>query len=449
MTETDVPKVCVRMLVYNHARWVAQAIEGVLMQETDFRVKLLIGEDCSTDNSREIVKAYKARYPDRIELVLSDHNLGMTGNALQLNPYTKGEYVAVCEGDDFWTDSHKLQIQVDFLDANPDYVACFHAVRIVDENGDDRDLQIEAYTSTEEFDYPLEWAGSMRLPGQSCSVVRRNYTDNLSDEIKRARQACRTNGDQKSIILDLMQGKIKRMGRCMACYRRTYTGDSWNARISSKEMAAFSYIGFLEVEKFANFCLPIRVNRHPEARTILQNFLEGFKGNIHKDKYKALWQMFAYSPSMFVKFAVVDRLAKSMRPLVRSLLIRWEREQLYRWACPHYIVFGTGDIGGQCLALLSLAGLSERIVCLWDNDRRKIGMIISGHEIRIPNWGQAVAETMVIIATNRYTQEMRSQLEDMGLVYGQDMLSYDGFCRQLEKVIQLDHPYIYDAFWHK
>lgn len=118
--------VSVCMITYNHEKFIGDAIEGVLMQQTDFPVELIIGEDCSTDNTRKIVLQYTEKYPDIIRLLLPESNLGMMKNFIKTMEAAKGKYIALCEGDDYWTDPYKLQKQVDFLEANRDYIACFH-----------------------------------------------------------------------------------------------------------------------------------------------------------------------------------------------------------------------------------------------------------------------------------------------------------------------------------
>lgn len=120
--------VSVAMITYNHERYIAQAIEGVLMQQTSFTYELVIGEDCSTDGTRRIVEDYALRFPDRVRPLLRDHNLGMLVNSVQTKLACRGAYIALCEGDDYWTDPRKLQKQVDFLVSHPGHVICFHPV---------------------------------------------------------------------------------------------------------------------------------------------------------------------------------------------------------------------------------------------------------------------------------------------------------------------------------
>lgn len=115
------PLVSVKMLTYNHAPYIAQAIEGVLMQKTDFPFELVIGEDCSTDGTREIVFDYARRYPEIIHLVTSEKNVGAAQNSARVNAALRGKYIAWCEGDDYWTSPEKLQKQIAFLENHPDH----------------------------------------------------------------------------------------------------------------------------------------------------------------------------------------------------------------------------------------------------------------------------------------------------------------------------------------
>ena len=113
-------KVSVCMITYNHEKFIQQAIEGVMMQITSFPVKLIIGEDCSTDKTRSICIEYQKKYPERIQLILQEKNLGAIPNFIQnLNNCIDGyKYVAICEGDDYWIDPYKLQKQIDYLESH-------------------------------------------------------------------------------------------------------------------------------------------------------------------------------------------------------------------------------------------------------------------------------------------------------------------------------------------
>ena len=122
------------MLAFNHEKFVAQAIESVLMQQVRFPIELLIGEDCSTDSTRAIVSEYATRYPDVIVPLLYERNLGAHENFQRLFKAARGTYHAMLEGDDYWTHPLKLQGQVEVLDSNADYAVAAHNVDIVYEN---------------------------------------------------------------------------------------------------------------------------------------------------------------------------------------------------------------------------------------------------------------------------------------------------------------------------
>src|SRR5687768_9709407 len=119
------PVVSVQMLVYNHEPFLAEAIEGVVKQQCSYPFELVIGEDCSTDRSRAIALDYQARYPGIIRVLFSDRNVGMLPNARRVRARSRGRYIAFCEGDDYWIDPHKLQHQVDLLEARSDVTAVF------------------------------------------------------------------------------------------------------------------------------------------------------------------------------------------------------------------------------------------------------------------------------------------------------------------------------------
>lgn len=145
-------------ITYNHAPFIRKALDGFLMQEPPTGVlkdepwyEILIHDDCSTDGTTEIIKEYAAKYPDRIfPLYETENQYKMVGTAgIDVYNYirAKGRYIAYCEGDDYWTDPHKLQKQVDFMDAHPEYSICFHDFVIRDgRNG-------KLYESKDQFYY--------------------------------------------------------------------------------------------------------------------------------------------------------------------------------------------------------------------------------------------------------------------------------------------------------
>ena len=115
------PMVSIFCLVYNHEPFIAQTLEGFLMQKNNFTTQIVLGEDCSTDGSRTVILEYAQKYPGKFKLLLHDANIGALNNQQMVFEHCDGKYIAMCEGDDYWTDPLKLQKQVDFLENNPDY----------------------------------------------------------------------------------------------------------------------------------------------------------------------------------------------------------------------------------------------------------------------------------------------------------------------------------------
>ncbi|MCR5356780.1 MAG: glycosyltransferase, partial [Lachnospiraceae bacterium] len=131
-------KLSVIFITYNHEKYVEKALRSVCEQETDFAYEVVVGEDCSTDSTREILKRVAAEYPDKVRLLFREKNFGRpTLNVYNTTMECRGEYLAYLEGDDYWTDKFKLKKQVDFLEEHPEYIACTHDCVMIDENGDE------------------------------------------------------------------------------------------------------------------------------------------------------------------------------------------------------------------------------------------------------------------------------------------------------------------------
>lgn len=123
------PLVSIICTTYNHEPFIRQCLDGFIMQKTDFSFEVLIHDDASTDNTANIIREYETEYPDIIKPIYQTKNQYSKGVKIGISylyPRARGKYIAECEGDDYWTDSFKLQKQVDFLEANPEIVLCTH-----------------------------------------------------------------------------------------------------------------------------------------------------------------------------------------------------------------------------------------------------------------------------------------------------------------------------------
>ena len=135
-------KVSVCMITYNHEAFLAEALESILAQRTTFEIEVIVGEDCSTDNTRAVLLHYQRLHPHLIKPILQPHNVGYHRNFADVLRRASGEYIALLEGDDYWTSPEKLQRQSDLLDAHPEFSMCFHrgSSRDVDDPASDFDL---------------------------------------------------------------------------------------------------------------------------------------------------------------------------------------------------------------------------------------------------------------------------------------------------------------------
>tara|TARA_R100000935_G_scaffold1517_1_gene4865 strand:+ start:46676 stop:47536 length:861 start_codon:yes stop_codon:yes gene_type:complete len=129
------PLVSVCMITYNHENYIKQALEGVLMQQCSFDLELILSNDASTDETDKLIKEI-LRDTNAISLRYTNHpkNIGMIPNFKYALEQCKGSYIAICEGDDYWTDPLKIQKQIDFLEQHPSFALCFHNVNLYDEN---------------------------------------------------------------------------------------------------------------------------------------------------------------------------------------------------------------------------------------------------------------------------------------------------------------------------
>src|SRR5260221_9409884 len=163
----DQPLVSVCVITYNHEKFIRQCLDGIMMQKTSFRFEVVIGDDCSTDNTCGIIREFAERYPDVIRPVYQPVNVGGARNAYEFcYPILTGKYIAVCEGDDYWTDSFKLQRQVGFLEQNPDYAFCFHRVKGIDEEN-----SVISEQATLEHPVLYSWKDIFHISIPTLSVV--------------------------------------------------------------------------------------------------------------------------------------------------------------------------------------------------------------------------------------------------------------------------------------
>ena len=214
------PLLSVCLITYNHANYIKEAIDSVLNQKVDFSWELIIADDCSTDGTTKIIEEYKKVKPGLVTLIHQKTNVGAGENWIRLLSAPNSKYIAYLEGDDYWVDPLKLKKQVDFLEENPDFTACFHNVKIIDTNNEFSGLI-----------YPLNRKTIIDLQDlleddymKSCSIVFKNDSTLLKDLLDR-----KIPPDDTSLGYCLLSrgNKAKYFEEIMAVYR-IHPGGTWS-----------------------------------------------------------------------------------------------------------------------------------------------------------------------------------------------------------------------------
>lgn len=222
--------VTIRCITFNHAPYIRQCLDGFVKQNTNFRFEAIVHDDASTDGTTEIVNEYAEKYPDIIKPILETENQYSKGgfsliNKIMSEHYPYGKYIAECEGDDYWTDPLKLQKQVDFLEAHPEFSMCFHRAKILKEYDCKVGLKCE---DIEDREYnPNELFESWIVPTASI-LARREVLDVVNVGTERI-----LNGDIVHILNCAKIGKIRGMSDVMSVYRVQSTGVTYDKKLKT------------------------------------------------------------------------------------------------------------------------------------------------------------------------------------------------------------------------
>jgi glycosyltransferase involved in cell wall biosynthesis len=260
-------KVSVSIITYNHEKFIRETLDSVLMQDVNFEYEIVIGEDCSLDNTRKILQEYHNRYPGKIRLLLSGNNQGLVRNFMQTCRSCKGEYIATLDGDDYWTSSQKLQKQVDFLDRHTDYSICFHPVTMMFENSNKPSSifpQINGETYTLE-----DLLYSNFIP--TSSVMFRN---GIFGEFPDWYQTFKTMEDWPLYALIAQHGKIGFLKEVMGVYR-FHSKSTWSLQdevvTCQEEIKFYDYVKENLGNKYNNIILSMLDKRYFKLAELYEN----------------------------------------------------------------------------------------------------------------------------------------------------------------------------------
>lgn len=280
--------VSISCITYNHEQFIAQALEGFLNQQVDFGYEILIHDDASTDCTADIIRDYTKKYPGLIKPVLQTENQYSKGTrvgAVYNLPRAKGKYIAFCEGDDFWTDTGKLQKQVDLMESRSGYGLCFHAVDVVDQDGRPSGIAVRPYHCSQNV--PIE--DIIRGVGEyhrTCSLLARAVL--LKNLPKFYFQA--PAGDLALILYLASQGSVYYIDEAMSAYRSGVTG-SWTGRLNeSTEQQVKVRTGllqmFAEFDQFTGYKYAQIVAQRQHRTRFLISLAQGNIKDLRSPEYK-------------------------------------------------------------------------------------------------------------------------------------------------------------------
>lgn len=242
MDYIDKPLCSIRCTTYNHARYVAQALDSFLMQETNYPFEIIIHDDASTDNTQDIIREYNQRFPSIIKPILQTENQYSKPNGRMylkelVDGACKGKYIAWCEGDDYWIDCRKLQKQIDYLETHPDCSMVFNSANYVDDNSVttfcDKKQNKEC-----DFDTNKVIRGGGLFCASPSLCLRSEYADYLYDFQKHA-----DIGDYPLQIALSLKGKVHYIPDIMSAYRVSELNiHSWTNRVMNNPDSAIKHL---------------------------------------------------------------------------------------------------------------------------------------------------------------------------------------------------------------
>ena len=261
---------------YNHEKYIAQALDSFLMQKVNVPFEILVHDDASSDRTPEIIRKYKAQYPEIIKPILRKENQMSQGFSITADfqiPRAQGKYIAFCEGDDYWTDENKLQIQYDFMEAHPEYSICCHAYNMVDKEGN---LLEERRDFPEDGIVPMERliGNQLEVPHFATMLVRKESLSGLGREF--LGELC---SDMIIRLYCAAQKDIYYLDRNMSCYRR-FTEGSWTVSVGKNKKKILELqkgkIEFLKkYDEYTHFQYTDVIKRGIEKRLFEINISEG------------------------------------------------------------------------------------------------------------------------------------------------------------------------------
>lgn len=292
------PLVSIGMTVYNQERYVARAIESILMQKVNFEYEIVIAEDCSTDRSRQIVMDYADRYPNVIRLILQEENVGLRMQSICLKKTCRGIYRGQLEGDDYWLTDDKLQKQVDFLETHPDYIAVSGRIQCVNERNHLCAFPYGALTSIYQFDeeYTIKDFERWLLPSHTGALLYRNVFYNCDTVFLNAYESVDVMGDRKTALMLIAQGRIYIMPEVVSVRRIALKSEA-NFTSNSVKIKPYATIcAWMDaLERMADQLFHLQIDLQAQKQKQWIWALKNFARNPTRTNLRGLWDIYKMS----------------------------------------------------------------------------------------------------------------------------------------------------------
>jgi len=321
----EIPVVSICSITYNHAPYIRKAIEGFLMQKTDFPFEIIIDDDCSIDNTAEIIQEYSDNYPHIIKANLRKKNVGAKINGLENHRKAKGKYIAFCEGDDYWTDTNKLQYQIDKMKEHPECQISFHPAIVLDEETKNEIIQAEHFTKNTVVPIEEVIVGNGEYCPTASIIVAREIIANLPGFFQNTPV-----GDYFLQVYAAAEGGALYLNKTMCIYRIHSTG--WTSQVQ-KDVTKYKVFTLAMVKSLLEFDTFFNHQYHVEFLSIIDEIVLGmlYQSHIEPTDKTALYRqciaLLSSEDRSIINNKMIQKLI-SMNHNLKNESIVWLEEQL-------------------------------------------------------------------------------------------------------------------------
>ena len=456
------PMISVCLLTYNQEDYIRECLDSILMQNVSCKYEIVVGDDCSTDSTQEILREYEKRFPNIFHMILRDKNVGITNNLYDVLMNCKGKYIAGLEGDDYWIDENKLQIQFDFLETHKEYIGCSHAVKMVDELGQIVPMGTryfdEVHWAYYQDDFTFKQFKKFQMPGQGSSWFYRNIYPEKKYDYSVIKKVSPMIGDRTVMMILSAQGKwFYMMDKTMTCYRFVNETDkqSWASWRRNNYNPLIDYNMYYNLEKYARELFNVKLDFKDKKYRIITKTRKLIKQEYDyskREKYReALSEMWGkskpktYYSSKFLYDNTIDKVVKYVlyRLYAPTVMYAYKENEIFNcfeglkdntWrkfkketAGKTIVLFGSGE---GCREVLNRYGQRYYFTVTLDNNikridkplytyRRKRDLLTDNYNYvfvmspeEMEKWEKD--KFVILITSTLYQDQIAKQLSDLG-----------------------------------